>query len=489
MNENLDLTKILKDCPKGTEFYSPICGKVEFEGVDAKREDYPITVYCKQSEDSYSFKTEPYGFTADGRFYSEAIFGECLLFPSKDQRDWSKWHRPFVDGDVVTVNGLDIGIYAHENTYYCMLCDNTFYKQTIGNYYDIRLATAEEKEKLFQAIKDNGYQWNAEEKKLEKLITPKFKVGDRIRNKHNNETQTQTIVKVTDGWYHCEDVSGGVSGIPVSSQDDYKAVVEKTKRFDPKTLQPFDKVLVRDESRQAWTCDFFSFLYDKFVRCVGACYVYCIPYNDDTKHLVDKKSEAPEYYRYWESETKEECTDNKINGREYVDLGLPSGLKWATCNVGASSPEDYGNYYAWGETSTKTTYTEDNCTTYGKRMSDISGNAQYDVARKKWGSTWRMPTKAEQQELLDNCTWEWTTQNGVNGYKVTGPNGNSIFLPAAGYRYGTTLNFDGYYGGYWSSTPDESGTNGAYYLYFNSGDHYVGWFSRNYGLSVRPVTE
>ena len=179
-----------------------------------------------------------------------------------------------------------------------------------------------------------------------------------------------------------------------------------------------------------------------------------------------------------------------INGYKYVDLGLPSGIKWATCNVGADSPEEYGDYYAWGETETKSEYTEDNCSTYGEQMSDISGNARYDVARKKWGGTWRIPTKAEQQELLDNCEWEWTTQNGVNGYKVTGPNGNHIFLPAAGYRYGSSLDYAGSYGYYWSSTPYSSSTNGAYLLLFRSSHHNADYYNyRNDGYTVRPLTE
>ena len=94
------------------------------------------------------------------------------------------------------------------------------------------------------------------------------------------------------------------------------------------------------------------------------------------------------------------------DGHEYVDLGLPSGLKWATCNVGASKPEDFGNYYAWGETSPKDEYTEDNCSTYEKQINDISGNAQYDAARANWGGKWRLPTKSEMQELRYKCTWE-----------------------------------------------------------------------------------
>ena len=179
-----------------------------------------------------------------------------------------------------------------------------------------------------------------------------------------------------------------------------------------------------------------------------------------------------------------------INGHEYVDLGLPSGLKWATCNVGASKPEEYGNHYAWGEISTKSNYSSDNSVTYGKKFSDIGGNPTYDVARKQWGSTWRLPTKAEFEELRQNCTWTWTIQNGIKGYKVTSKkNGNSIFLPAAGWRNGTSLYGQGTYGFYWSSTPHESYSYYAYSLYFISGYHYTYWYYRNYGQSVRPVSE
>ena len=175
-----------------------------------------------------------------------------------------------------------------------------------------------------------------------------------------------------------------------------------------------------------------------------------------------------------------------IYGHEYVDLGL--SVKWATCNVGANKPEDCGNYYAWGEISTKSTYTESNSKTYGKTMSDISGNVQYDAARANWGGNWRMPTKLEMQELIDNCTWIWTTQNGVNGYKVTSKiNGSSIFLPAAGYRLGATLKAAGNYGYYWSSTPFSN--NYTNYLYFISTYHSVSNDNRSYGRPLRPVIE
>ena len=177
--------------------------------------------------------------------------------------------------------------------------------------------------------------------------------------------------------------------------------------------------------------------------------------------------------------------ENTINGHAYVDLGLPSGLKWATCNVGASKPEEYGNHYAWGETSTKSNYSSDNSVTYDKNFSDIGGDPQYDVARKQWGGTWRLPTKAEFDELRQNCTWTWTKQNGINGYKVTSKkNGNSIFLPAAGWRDGTS---QGTFGGYWSSTPHESSSDGAYALGFESDGHGTYWYSRGVDYSVRPV--
>ena len=187
-----------------------------------------------------------------------------------------------------------------------------------------------------------------------------------------------------------------------------------------------------------------------------------------------------------DKEYPERVTSGTINGHKYVDLGL--SVKWACCNVGAESPEEYGDYFAWGETTPKSEYTEENSKTYRKNIGDISGNPAYDAATANWGGSWRMPTRAEMQELIDNCTWTWTIQNGVKGCKVKGPNGNSIFLPAAGRRFGSSLNYAGNTGFYWRSTPDESRTNGAYYLYFYSGSELY-WGYRHYGLSVRPVSK
>ena len=180
-------------------------------------------------------------------------------------------------------------------------------------------------------------------------------------------------------------------------------------------------------------------------------------------------------------------TTNTINGHEWVDLGL--SVKWATCNVGASSPSDYGDYFAWGEISTKSSYTENNSKTYNKHMGDIAGNSQYDAARANWGSTWRMPTEKEFQELQDQCTWTWRSQGGHKGYRITSKtNGNSIFLPAAGSRYEKSLYLVGSYGYYWSAGPysDTYGCN----LTFDSSSVYPQICnSRAYGFSVRPVSE
>ncbi len=173
----------------------------------------------------------------------------------------------------------------------------------------------------------------------------------------------------------------------------------------------------------------------------------------------------------------------------YVDLGL--SVKWATCNVGATQPEGFGRYYAWGETEVKSEYTVENSETYGdERIDDISGSWRYDVATAHWGGNWRIPTKAEMEELLNSCKQKWTKRNGIRGCLFTSKiNGNSIFLPAAGYRDGSSLYYAGESGYYWSASPDEGNSDGAYYLYFSSGNADWGWYNRIYGRSVRPVSE
>ena len=193
-------------------------------------------------------------------------------------------------------------------------------------------------------------------------------------------------------------------------------------------------------------------------------------------------------------------------GHAYVDLGLPSGLLWATCNVGAFSPEDYGDYFAWGETTPKDNYgwsTYQYCNGSSTTLTKYCTNADFgnngyvdnlttllpedDAATANWGPDWRMPTYEEWQELYNNTTVTWTTQNGVSGRLFTAANGNSLFLPAAGYRGGSSLYYAGSYGYYWSSSLYTDGPYYAWYFTFNSGYPYMGYDIRGYGRSVRPV--
>ena len=209
----------------------------------------------------------------------------------------------------------------------------------------------------------------------------------------------------------------------------------------------------------------------------------------ERKHKAEEqKRKEAERIRIEEERKKEEARKlNNHNGHEYVDLGLPSGLKWATCNVGATKPEEYGDYYAWGEIKPKQCYDDDNYT-YKSNPETLPLSA--DAANVNWGGKWRMPTRAEQDELRNHCTWEWTTLNGIKGCKVISKkNGNSIFLPAAGYRYYDNLYNAGSYGYYWSSSLSTSSSLRAYFLYFSSDD--VVWSShgRYFGQSVRAVCE
>ncbi len=222
------------------------------------------------------------------------------------------------------------------------------------------------------------------------------------------------------------------------------------------------------------------------------------------KEAEEQKRKGAERIRIEEERKKEDARNlNNHNGHEYVDLDLPSCLKWATCNVGAIKPEEYGDYFAWGETMPKQSCVGSNYKWYKesffggaykltKYKDKRESLLEYtdDAARVNWGGKWRMPTKAEQDELRNHCTWEWTTLNGIEGYKVISKkNGNSIFLPAAGCRYNSYLLYVRSLGRYWSSSLSTDSSDNAFNLNFNSSN--VGWDHdiRCYGLSVRPVCE
>ena len=316
MNNNIDLTKILKNCPIGTEFYHAGYGNVLFCGIDLKNKYYPIRL---------SFYNDGFyniGVTSKG-IISWWHNGECLLFPSKDQRDWDKFTAPwykkkpehkFHEGDWVVYNNDICQIVKHEEgcnklvtvfgiekelvnernlstarlwtiqdakdgdvlacneeilifkSYSAQECISLYclYNGHTNNFHskeviDILMttrnkiypATKEQRDILFRKIKEAGYKWNVKTKTLEKLVEHKF---------------------------------------------------------DPNTLQPFDKVLVRDNYTHMWDIDFYSYKYNGTdivnraypYKCVGNSQRYCIPYNDDTKHLIGTNMDAPKFYHYWE---------------------------------------------------------------------------------------------------------------------------------------------------------------------------------------------
>lgn len=178
-----------------------------------------------------------------------------------------------------------------------------------------------------------------------------------------------------------------------------------------------------------------------------------------------------------------------------IDLGLPSGTKWASCNVGASLPEERGEYFAWGELEEKFRHEYflsnykfregSSCRNLG---ADICGT-EYDVARQRWGDNWQMPSLNQIHELIHGCTYEWTKLNNLKGGMFTGPNGNTIFLPAAGFGLKLEGIVDyGFGGSYWSGTQHPDNKNNAFDFAFHpKGAFCYFWGKRYYGLSVRPV--
>ena len=192
--------------------------------------------------------------------------------------------------------------------------------------------------------------------------------------------------------------------------------------------------------------------------------------------------------------------DGHLNGHGYVDLGLPSKTKWATCNVGADSPEEYGYYLAWGETEPKNEYVYNKTPLCDVAIDDISNNENYDVAQKKWGNGWSIPTKYQWDELIRCCKLRVTKKNGVNGILFIGKNGKSVFFPSGGRKLNTLLQFEGCDGYYWSSKADYTyrGKSGyppdGYSTSFHTTITSAGmafpepaW--RGDGLNLRPVTK
>lgn len=247
----------------------------------------------------------------------------------------------------------------------------------------------------------------------------------------------------------------------------------------------------------------------KFLLLVPFMSMCAISCSDEEKNEIENELAKNEQVK---DPTKQEepvkrdtlAYDGKIANHAYVDLGL--SVKWATCNVGALNPEDAGYYFSWGETQPKDYYEKDNgiwknCTAYMlTSLSKVTGEYVFpDIfygnlttsidAAATWGGTWRMPSKEEVEELLENSHVTWTTLNGKYGYKFTGPNGNSIFLPRAGYRLGNTPVINDF-GQYWTSSMNIANDYlGAYSLSFRNDIIDIQSGPTGWGMSVRPVSK
>ena len=297
--EKINVAELLKDCPKGMELYSPIFGKVYLDKI---RPHLAIVVITDKEQGD--FREE---FLYDGRYGTN---GECMLFPSKGKTTWEGFVPPcqFKDGDVFVESSCIFIIQklGDNNTAvktYCTLYGDGIFDDGTILYFDIdstKPATEEEKQKLFNAIKANGYRWNAETKTLEKL--PRFKVGDRIvdiyRKHLHCDSASGKISQITDDKYIFTDGSY----IFISNQDNWELVPNK---FDITTLKPFDKLLVRHNKDNKWSCSFFSHIDKdlhshcyKFVTTSGKSYPMCIPY-EGNEHLIGKTDDCDEYFNIW----------------------------------------------------------------------------------------------------------------------------------------------------------------------------------------------
>ena len=301
--EKVNITEILKDCPKGMELDCAIFNDVTLYRIDTSSEnEYPIRIETKNGNFLYLTK---YGT------YSNVEESKCVIFP-KGKTTWEGFVPPceFKDGDIL-ISGLNscegnpfifkqLNSFGNAECYCAINC----YGELIFNSDDwtfikgCRFATEEEKQKLFDAIKDNGYKWNSETKTFEKVIQPKFKVGDIIKHK-TYISKGVVVTEIKDTHYILDDESA----LPFTFQDEYDLVPNK---FDITTLVPFEsKVLVRHNKDNKWCGSFFSHIDGnfhshcyKYVTIAGKSYPMCIPY-EKNEHLLGTTNDCDEFYKTW----------------------------------------------------------------------------------------------------------------------------------------------------------------------------------------------
>jgi hypothetical protein len=292
--ENLDLREILKDVPRGTKLYSTAHGYVEFETINSN-DSFPIA--CHKAGIQLCL------FTKEGKYYTYDD-GECILFPSKENKDWSQFKVPcqFKIGDIIyhehddlisiykgDGHRFDVGYYTKEKLSYVITNLNTFVKIDNSNY---RLATNAEKELFYNELQNKGYFWNDEINSLEKY---KFKVGDRIQN--INSKNKYKIININHDYYILE----RNSILDCDKQNNFETI-----KFDLSTLKPYDKVLVRRQDIDQWEPQLFSCLnndtsgyYYKTILVGSFSIKQCIPY-EGNEHLTGTTNNCDEYYKTWE---------------------------------------------------------------------------------------------------------------------------------------------------------------------------------------------
>lgn len=292
--EKINIAELLKDCPLGMELDCTMYENVYFGGlVEDTLVEFPILVNMYNDDGEHHMR-----LTKEG-YWSPNPHAKCVIFP-KGKTTWEGFVPPskFKDGDiVVTDSGRWLGIIKNKynSEYYTVHCaidytfNDIFYR--CGEYCFSRLATEEEKQKLFDAIKENGYKWNAETKTLEKLTEPKFKVGDKIRHK-THIRQGNAVTEIKDTHYILDDELA----LPFTSQDDYELVPNK---FDINTLVPFEsRVLVRNDEGQYWIPAFWGCKRaNGYTTTFGWC-KYCIPFKGN-EHLLGTNDDCDEYFKTW----------------------------------------------------------------------------------------------------------------------------------------------------------------------------------------------
>lgn len=303
--KDLNLIELLKNCPKGMKLYTTVWGEVEF----IKTHDVGMISVVPTSNPFNTSDTKL--IYSDGRF---TIDGECIIFPSKENRNWSTFHRPFQDGDILTNERGSIFIYKGPMYYNKKLADfycgfrisdvafvpKLFKDKHFGDISECRFATEKEKQKLFTIIQEHGYKWDPETKTLEKSIKPKFKVGNRIQNNQVDLGNIYTIIEVRESSYVVnKNNEHNNYDIAFVCQDDWELAPNK---FDITTLKPFEsKVLVRTNNGK-WIAAFYSH-YDNDSHlhyCVvgGLWYAQCIPYKGN-ESLLNTSDDCNEYYKTW----------------------------------------------------------------------------------------------------------------------------------------------------------------------------------------------